>query len=55
MKVNTDRADAGKNYRDDAGFYLTCDQMPARENADPEDSQAVSDAVVLGVRAQMSF
>jgi hypothetical protein len=36
-KANTDYADAGKRYRDDVGFYLSCGQMLARENADPED------------------
>ena len=31
----------GKNYRDDIGIYLSCDQMLARENANPEDSQGL--------------
>jgi porin len=29
-------SDATQNYRDDIGFYLTCDQMFFRENADDE-------------------
>jgi len=40
-KANTDYADAGKSYRDDVGFYLSCDQMLAKENADAEDSQGL--------------
>ena len=40
-KANTDYADAGKSYRDDVGFYLSCDQMLAKENADHEDSQGL--------------
>jgi porin len=34
-------SDATKSYRDDVGFYLSCDQMFAKENADPEDSQGL--------------
>jgi carbohydrate-selective porin OprB len=34
-------SDAANNYRDDVGFYLSCDQMLAKENADPEDSQGL--------------
>jgi len=33
--------DAGKNYRDDVGFYASCDQMLTRENNDPEDTQGL--------------
>ncbi len=33
--------DSTKTYRDDVGFYFTCDQMLAKENADPEDSQGL--------------
>lgn len=40
-KASADLADAGKNYRDDLGFYVTCDQMLAKENTDPEDSQGL--------------
>ncbi len=40
-KANSDYADAGRSYRDDVGFYLSCDQMLARENANPEDSQGL--------------
>ena len=40
-KANTDYADAGKSYRDDIGFYLSFDQMLAKENSDPEDSQGL--------------
>lgn len=34
-------SDANRNYRDDVGLYLSCDQMLAKENADPEDSQGL--------------
>lgn len=40
-KANSDYVDAGRSYRDDVGFYLSCDQMLARENANPEDSQGL--------------
>ena len=40
-KANTDLADAGKSYRDDTGFYVTCDQMLAKENAGPDDEQGL--------------
>jgi len=40
-KANTDYADAGKSYRDDVGFYLSCDQMLIKENADPQDNQGL--------------
>jgi porin len=32
---------AAKAYRDDTGLYITCDQMLAKENGDPEDSQGL--------------
>jgi porin len=38
-KAAADLADAGKSYTDDVGFYITCDQMLAKENTEPEDSQ----------------
>jgi porin len=34
-------SDATKNSRDDVGFYLTCDQMLAKENSDPQDNQGL--------------
>ena len=34
-------SDSGKNYRDDAGFYTSCDQMLVKENADAEDTQGL--------------
>ncbi len=34
-------SDGSKNYRDDVGFYLSFDQMLAKENADPEDGQGL--------------
>ncbi len=40
-KANTDRAAVGKSYRDDIGFYTSCDQMLDKENNDPEDSQGL--------------
>jgi porin len=40
-KASTDLADAGKNYRDDLGFYITCDQMLTKENTEPDDSQGL--------------
>lgn len=40
-KANTELAEAGKSYRDDAGFYVTCDQMLYRENSEPQDNQGL--------------
>jgi porin len=40
-KASADLADAGKSYRDDVGFYTTCDQMLAKENTDAEDTQGL--------------
>ena len=34
-------SDSIKNYRDDTGFYLTFDQMLAKENANPQDMQGL--------------
>jgi len=34
-------SDGTKNYRDDVGFYLCCDQALTKENSDPEDSQGL--------------
>jgi len=34
-------SDASKNYRDDVGFYTSCDQMLIKENDGPEDSQGL--------------
>jgi len=57
-------SDATKNYRDDAGFYLSCDQMLAKENSDPRDNQGLGaffrfgyapSKRVLGVRTQICF
>ncbi|MHC5061680.1 MAG: carbohydrate porin [Planctomycetota bacterium] len=31
----------GKRYRNDTGFYLSCDQMIHKENNDPEDPQGL--------------
>jgi porin len=40
-KANTDLAEGGKSYRNDAGFYLTFDQMILKENTDAKDSQGL--------------
>jgi len=40
-KANTDYANAGKSYRDDFGFYFTCDQMLIKENDDSQDTQGL--------------
>jgi len=48
-KANTDYEDAGKSYRDDIGFYISCDQMLVKENDDPEDGQG------LGVFGRYGF
>jgi len=40
-KANTDYADAGKSYRDDVGFYATCDQMLIKENPEQQDQQGL--------------
>ncbi|MHC4158503.1 MAG: carbohydrate porin [Planctomycetota bacterium] len=37
-KANSDRT---KNYRDDVGFYLTCDQMLIKENPEQQDQQGL--------------
>ncbi|UCE98690.1 MAG: carbohydrate porin [Planctomycetota bacterium] len=37
-KANSDRT---KNYRDDIGFYLTCDQMLIKENPEQQDQQGL--------------
>ena len=34
-------SDALKSYRDDVGFYLSCDQMLTKENIAPDDSQGL--------------
>jgi carbohydrate-selective porin OprB len=34
-------ADSTKSYRDDTGFYTTCDQMLFKENNNPEDGQGL--------------
>lgn len=34
-------SDSTKNYRDDVGFYTSCDQMLTKENNDPEDTQGL--------------
>ena len=34
-------SDSTKNYRDDVGFYICCDQVLAKENSDHEDSQGL--------------
>jgi porin len=40
-KANTDLGVAGKNYRDDVGVYLSCDQMLKKENPELQDSQGL--------------
>ncbi len=34
-------SDASKNYRDDVGFYLSCDQVLRKESRDAEDTQGL--------------
>jgi len=34
-------SDSSKNYRDDVGVYLSCDQMLIKENSDFEDNQGL--------------
>ena len=34
-------SDGSKKYRDDVGFYLSCDQLLVKENADADDSQGL--------------
>ncbi len=34
-------SDTTKLYRDDNGFYISCDQMLTKENNDPEDTQGL--------------
>jgi porin len=40
-KANTELEGERKSYRDDVGFYLTCDQMVVKENANAEDMQGL--------------
>jgi len=35
------RFSSSKNYRDDTGFYVSCDQMIVKENDDAEDTQGL--------------
>ena len=37
-KANSDES---KTYRDDTGLYVSCDQMLAKENNDPDDTQGI--------------
>lgn len=41
-------SDSVKNYRDDVGFYLSCDQMLAKENNQAQDSQGLGAFVRYG-------
>ena len=41
-------SDSVKNYRDDVGFYLSCDQMLAKENNQAEDNQGLGAFVRYG-------
>jgi porin len=41
-------SNASRNHRDDVGFYLSCDQMLTKENAEPEDSQGLAVFVRCG-------
>jgi porin len=34
-------SDAARSYRDDVGFYMSCDQMLAKENDQPDDAQGL--------------
>ena len=40
-KANTDNDGKSKTYRDDTGFYLSLDQVLAKENSDEEDGQGL--------------
>jgi porin len=40
-KANTEIEEAGKSYRDDVGFYVTCDQMMLKENSEQGDDQGL--------------
>ena len=42
-------SDASKTYRDDIGFYTSCDQLVIKENSDPNDCQG------LGVFARYGY
>lgn len=41
-------SDSNKTFRDDIGFYLSCDQMLVKENTAPEDSQGLGMFVRYG-------
>ncbi len=36
-----ERFEDGSTKRDDVGFYVTCDQLPYKENDDPKDTQGL--------------
>lgn len=40
-KANSDKSEEDKSYRDDTGLYVSCDQMLAKENTDPDDTQGL--------------
>jgi len=40
-KANSDYAAVGKSYRNDVGFYFSCDQLLFRENDKTEDEQGL--------------
>lgn len=40
-RANSQAADEGKAWRDDTGFYLSVDQLAAKENNDPDDTQGL--------------
>jgi porin len=43
-------SDSVRNYRDDVGFYVSCDQMLLREHAAPEDLQGLGTFFRYGYR-----
>ena len=40
-KANSDKLEESKSHRDDTGLYVSCDQMLAKENSDPDDTQGL--------------
>ena len=40
-RANTQAEEDGRAWRDDTGFYLSVDQLLAKENSDPDDAQGL--------------
>jgi len=50
-KANMDCAEAVRSYRDDVGFYVSCDQMLVKEHDNPQDSQCLGAFLDMAMQA----